>query len=166
MLKRQAKQGAARIQHDIGKLYDLKNNIGEPQTIGIVGSQPNDSIQDTFLHEVLHAICHVMGLRETEKDENFVRRLATGLCTVWNHNPAAFKWWSGLVIITAIFGIYIAYNLLSGSGVNLVTAILLGLVMGAVLSFLIWNLPRWINNMASHNKNAEPNGVKPDDSTS
>ena len=39
----------------------------------------------------------VMGLRETEKEENFVRRLATGLCAVWNHNPAAFKWWSGLV---------------------------------------------------------------------
>ena len=97
MLKRQAKQGAARIQHDIGKLYDLKNNIGEPQTIGVVGSQPNDSIQDTFLHEVLHAICHVMGLRGTEKEENFVRRLATGLCTVWNNNPAVFKWWSGLV---------------------------------------------------------------------
>ena len=69
-----------------------------------------------------------------------------------------------MAIITAIFGIYIAYNLLSGSGVKLVTAILLGLVMGAVLSFLIWNLHRWINNMASHNKKAEPNGVKPDDS--
>jgi len=97
VLKRQVKQGAAGIQYDIGKLYDLKNNIGEPQTIGVVGSQPNDSIQDTFLHEVLHAICHVMGLRETEKEENFVRRLATGLCTAWNNNPAAFRWWSGLV---------------------------------------------------------------------
>ena len=97
MLKRQVKQGAAGIQYDIGKLYDLKNSIAESHTIDVVGSQPNDSIQDTFLHEVLHAICHVMGLRETEKDENFVRRLATGLCTVWNHNPAAFKWWSGMV---------------------------------------------------------------------
>ena len=97
MLKRQAKQCATEIQHDIAKLYDLKNNIGEPQTIGVVGSQPNDSMPDTFLHEMLHAICHVMELRETEKEENFVRRLATGLCTVWNHNPAAFKWWSGLV---------------------------------------------------------------------
>ena len=97
MLKRQVKQGAAGIQHDIGKLYDLKNNIGEPQTLAVSNSQANDSMQDTFLHEVLHAICHVMGLRETEKEENFVRRFATGLCTVWNHNPAAFKWWSGLV---------------------------------------------------------------------
>ena len=96
MLKRQAKQGAAGIQHDIGKLYDLKNNIGEPQTLAVSNSQANDALQDTFLHEVLHAICHVMGLRETEKEENFVRRLATGLCTVWNHNPAAFKWWSSV----------------------------------------------------------------------
>ena len=37
----------------------------ETQTIGVVNSQANDALQDTFLHEVLHAICHVMGLRET-----------------------------------------------------------------------------------------------------
>jgi hypothetical protein len=92
VLKRQAKQGAARIQHDIGKLYDLKNDIGEPQTIAVANSQPNDSMQDTFLHEVFHAIVHVMDLRETESEENYVRRLATGLCTVWNNNPAAFRW--------------------------------------------------------------------------
>jgi hypothetical protein len=69
----------------------------ETQTIGIVSSQANDALQDTFLHEVLHAICHGMGLRETEKEENFVRRLLTGLCTVRNHNAAVFQWWSGLV---------------------------------------------------------------------
>ena len=40
----------------------------EIQTIGIVGSQPNDSMQDTFLHETFHAIAHVMGLRETEEE--------------------------------------------------------------------------------------------------
>ena len=65
----------------------------ETQTIGVVNSQANDALQDTFLHEVLRAICHVMGLRETEKEENFVRRLVTGLCTVWNHNPAVLKCW-------------------------------------------------------------------------
>ena len=42
-------------------------------------------------------IVHVMDLKETETEENYVRCLATGLCTVWNNNPAAFKWWSGLV---------------------------------------------------------------------
>ena len=97
MLKRQAKQGGAGIEHDIGKLYDLKNDIGKPQTIGLVGSQSSDSMQETFLHEVFHAIAHMMDLKETETEENYVRRLAAGLCTVWNHNPAAFKWWSGLV---------------------------------------------------------------------
>jgi len=38
----------------------------------------------------------VMDLKETESEENYVRRLATGLHTVWNNNPAAFRWWSGL----------------------------------------------------------------------
>ncbi len=69
----------------------------ETQTLGVVGSQSNDSMQDTFLHEVFHAIVHVMDLKETETEENYVRRLATGLCTVLNNNPKAFKWWSGLV---------------------------------------------------------------------
>ena len=69
----------------------------ETQTIGLVGSQSDDSMQDTFLHEVFHSIVHVMDLKETETEENYVRRLATGLCTVWKNNPAAFKWWRELV---------------------------------------------------------------------
>ena len=69
----------------------------ETQTLGVVGSQSNDSMQDTFLHEVFHAIVHVMDLKETETEENYVRRLATGLCTVWNNNPKAFRWWRELV---------------------------------------------------------------------
>ena len=55
-------------------------------------------MQDTFLHEVYHSIVHVMDLKETETEENYVCRLATGLCTFWKNNPAAFKWWSGLAI--------------------------------------------------------------------
>ena len=97
MLKRQSKEGVSGIQHNIGKFYDLKNDIGNSQTLGVVGSLSNDSMQDTFLHEVFHAIVHVMDLKETETEENYVRRLATGLCTVWNNNPAAFKWWRELV---------------------------------------------------------------------
>ena len=69
----------------------------ETQTIGFLGSLSRDSIQDRFLDEVFHAIVHVMDLKETETEENYVRRLATGLCTVWNNNPAAFKWWRELV---------------------------------------------------------------------
>jgi len=97
VLKRQSKEGVSGIQHNIGKFFDLKNHIGNSHTIGLVGNQSNDSTQDTFLHEVFHAIVHVMDLKETETEENYVRRLTTGLCTVWNNNPAAFKWWSGLV---------------------------------------------------------------------
>ncbi len=41
------------------------------QTIGVANSQANDALQDTFLHEVPHAICHIMVLRETEKEKNF-----------------------------------------------------------------------------------------------
>ncbi len=41
--------------------------------------------------EKLTAIAHVMDLKEPETEDNYVRRLATGLCTVWNHNAAAFK---------------------------------------------------------------------------
>ena len=48
----------------------------ETQTIGLVGSQSDDSMQDTFLHEVFHSIVHVMDLKETETEENYVRRLA------------------------------------------------------------------------------------------
>jgi len=97
VLKRQSKEGVSGIQHNIGKFFDLKNHIGNSHTIGLVGNQSNDSMQDTFLHEVFDAIAHMMDLKETETEENYVRRLATGLCTVWNNNPAVFKWWSGLV---------------------------------------------------------------------
>jgi len=54
-------------------------------------------MQDTFLHKVFHTISHVMDLKEIEIEENYVRHLATGLCTVWNNNPATFRWWIELV---------------------------------------------------------------------
>ena len=79
MLKKQSKQGAAGIQHDLGKLYDLKNDTGETQTISVEGSQPDDSMQNTSLHQVFHTNVHVMDLKETESEENYVHRLATGL---------------------------------------------------------------------------------------
>jgi len=68
----------------------------EAQIIAISDDLPADSTQDCFLHEVMHSIVYVMGLKEKETEENYVRSLATGLCTVWNNNPKAFKWWSGL----------------------------------------------------------------------
>ena len=29
--------------------------------------------------------------------QSLTHRLATGICTVWNDNPKAFKWWRELV---------------------------------------------------------------------
>ena len=62
----------------------------ESQTIAVSNDQPMDSMQDTFLHEVLHAICHVMGMSDTEKEESFVCRVGTRMRTAWKRWPAAF----------------------------------------------------------------------------
>lgn len=65
------------------------------QLILLDESQSAESLQDTFLHEVIHAICFVLGL-DVENEESLVHKLATGICTVWNQNPKAWSWWSGL----------------------------------------------------------------------
>jgi len=64
----------------------------EKQLILLDESQSDESLQDTFMHEVLHAICFVLGI-DVESEESLVHKLATGLCTVWNQNPAAWLWW-------------------------------------------------------------------------
>ena len=68
----------------------------EMQLIALAENQQNDAMQDTALHEIMHALTSAMDLKEKDEEESFVRRLATGICTVWNQNPKAFKWWSGL----------------------------------------------------------------------
>ena len=60
-------------------------------------------MQDTFLHEVMHALTAAFDLKEKDKEESFVRRLATGICTVWNDNPKAFKWWRELVKLSSAY---------------------------------------------------------------
>jgi len=69
----------------------------DAQLIVVAEDQANDAMQDTFLHEVMHALTAAFDLKEKDKEESFVRRLATGICTVWNDNPKAFKWWRELV---------------------------------------------------------------------
>ena len=51
----------------------------EAQLIAVSEDQPNDAMQDTFLHEVMHALTAAFYLKEKDKEESFVRRLATGL---------------------------------------------------------------------------------------
>ena len=69
----------------------------DAQLIVVAEDQANDAMQDTFLHEVIHALTAAFDLKDKDKEESFVRRLATGICTVWNDNPKAFKWWRELV---------------------------------------------------------------------
>ena len=52
------------------------------QIIAICEDQHNDAMQDTFLHEVMHALTAAFDLKEKDKEESFVRRLATHLHSV------------------------------------------------------------------------------------
>jgi Zn-dependent peptidase ImmA (M78 family) len=47
------------------------------------GQTPTEEV-DTVLHEVMHAIEHKMGL---DHNEEYIRRLATGLVAVFKDNP-------------------------------------------------------------------------------
>jgi len=53
---------------------------------------PKETTADTFLHEVIHAVNHVMDVGDKTTEEQATTRLATGLCTVWKHNPRVFEW--------------------------------------------------------------------------
>lgn len=59
------------------------------------------NLADTFIHEVLHAICwfHEIGSFGTGDDpeEEFVTKIAHGLCQFWQDNPKAVAWWSKLL---------------------------------------------------------------------
>jgi hypothetical protein len=53
---------------------------------------PRKTTADTFLHELIHAVNHVMGITDDTCEEESTSRLSTGLCTVWKHNPQVFEW--------------------------------------------------------------------------
>lgn len=67
------------------------------QTISLFEDQSNESMADTFLHEVLHALFYAMGIEPTGDEENVICRISTGLCTVWSTNPLVFRWWQSLL---------------------------------------------------------------------
>lgn len=67
------------------------------QIIRINTNRPLDAQADTLLHEILHALMFLSGLMDREKmdDEDVVRLLSTGLCSVWLHNPAVIDFLNG-----------------------------------------------------------------------
>ena len=81
----------------IGKTYGIQytsgaplddDNIGEldpdKQKITIKKGQPLETEQDTFLHEIIHAIDHELNIGLREKQ---VRALATGFLAALKDNP-------------------------------------------------------------------------------
>ena len=71
----------------------------ENQLIVINGDNSPQIVAETWLHEVLHALLFALDLADTSNisHEQIVARTATGICTIWKQNPAAFKWWSDLM---------------------------------------------------------------------
>jgi len=65
------------------------------QTIVVCGGISEEAMADTFLHECIHAMASAMDIN-WRKEEQVARRIATGICTLWKQNPAAFDWWNSL----------------------------------------------------------------------
>jgi hypothetical protein len=68
----------------------------DQQEIVLAEGQSREALADTFLHEVLHAVGHLMGV-DYEAEEQVVQTMATGLTTFWQANPGALKWWASLL---------------------------------------------------------------------
>ena len=69
----------------------------EEQIISLYEGQSRESLSDTFLHEILHAIFFSMVIDPNNDEEKVVSKVSTGLCTVFSNNPKAFKWWSSML---------------------------------------------------------------------
>ena len=67
----------------------------ENQLIVINSDNSPQIVAEVFLHEILHALLFALDLTDTAEidHEQIVSRSATGICTIWKQNPAAFKWW-------------------------------------------------------------------------
>lgn len=71
----------------------LEGNLGmcmkQEQQIYINNCQPPAEEGDTVLHEVMHAVDHVMGTKLTEKQ---ITRMATGIFGMLQDNQEFAKW--------------------------------------------------------------------------
>jgi hypothetical protein len=53
---------------------------------------PGTQLADTLIHEILHAIHNVWGLRVGDDEERIVAVTATALLTVFRDNPKLLAW--------------------------------------------------------------------------
>lgn len=59
---------------------------------------PPTLMADVFQHEIIHALCKAFRLDEKKcEEEDIAAYISTGLCTVWQQNPRAFRWWISLM---------------------------------------------------------------------
>lgn len=65
------------------ELSDLDGNVGIFKVVPLIielqksnGLHPQDGVENTFFHELLHAIFHMMGKYELYKDEELIHTMA------------------------------------------------------------------------------------------
>tara|TARA_R100000808_G_scaffold260_3_gene1571 strand:+ start:4849 stop:5160 length:312 start_codon:yes stop_codon:yes gene_type:complete len=62
------------------------------QVIYLNDKQGPDSIRDALLHEIIHAITYLMGLKDEDSEEDFVTRISTGLKLTLSQNTSLIDW--------------------------------------------------------------------------
>ena len=72
------------------------------QKIRIRPGMTAQNLANTFIHEVTHGITwfHGAGINcddYSDTEEDFVTKIANGLCAFWQDNPKAVQWWSELL---------------------------------------------------------------------
>jgi hypothetical protein len=65
------------------------------QKIFISKQQASDTMRDTLLHEIIHAVHWLMGLADNSTEEEFTARTATGLRSVMLQNPEVVNYLLG-----------------------------------------------------------------------
>lgn len=80
------------------------------QKIRVRPGMTPQNLANTFIHEVLHGISWFMAIGTFSLsddtppgaiEEEYVTKLANGLCSFWQDNPKAAEWWSGTVRISS-----------------------------------------------------------------
>lgn len=64
--------------------------------IGISERRPKLNIADTFMHEAVHALWYVLGMKDKEDEETVASRFGIGLSMIARDNPDLFRWWLSL----------------------------------------------------------------------
>lgn len=65
------------------------------QKIFISKHQASDTMRDTLLHEIIHAVHWLMGLADNSTEEEFTARTTTGLRSVMLQNPGVVNYLLG-----------------------------------------------------------------------